>query len=443
MIRHPLYSAVGRTRADLTRVTDGIAASLRHFSAAQRRSAPPPPDSSNGNNDDGSSSTSNNSGSRRQRAAAAFDELMSINNDAQPSQSSQPSRQQPTSSNEFSRSASLGNNDFHSSSSRPNMNQPNLISVPRGGMGGSMGMGNGFRGGNNNNGGGGFRGGYDNGGSGFRGGSNNSSGGPSIIRGGFRGRGRGSFAGRGGPGGASRGRGRGRGGGGMGPGRDDRPQRRGRGRGRGGGEDGGARGRKKTEDEEHEADMDYVAPDVQAYLESKDIGTPMAFDPSVSLASLTGYGPALPTSNTGTSAFAASETVVRQARILGGGQAYHPTHLLHPHDIRAAYASADGPGIFFPTQNPTEACEWTQRAIRNKDIANPVPDETKKAVLEDALLGRYDGPKFAEDPTGIVRSYVKRDGTWNADAERRIEAKVRSLLPGGGVAKAGGARPKA
>ncbi|RYC57353.1 hypothetical protein CHU98_g8866, partial [Xylaria longipes] len=70
MIRQPFNSAIGRTRADLSRVTDGIAASLRAFSTAQHLAAAP----RDGINDSSPRPTG------RQRAAAAFSDLVEMNN---------------------------------------------------------------------------------------------------------------------------------------------------------------------------------------------------------------------------------------------------------------------------------------------------------------------------------------------------------------------------
>lgn len=169
------------------------------------------------------------------------------------------------------------------------------------------------------------------------------------------------------------------------------------------------------------------------------MGTTMAFNPSLTLESLTGWGPAVATSGT---PFGQGEIVMRQARILGGGQPFHPQYYMNPTDMRIGYR--DGTGIFVPPSE--EAKLWTKQVLKDKPIV--APPEVKTAILEDALLGKYDGPKYADpnDTTGTIRSYVKRDGTWNVQAERRIEEKVRTLLPGGRPAgKAGGqeARPKA
>ncbi|KAI1342908.1 hypothetical protein F5Y15DRAFT_428875 [Xylariaceae sp. FL0016] len=384
MIRYPLRTAAaaGRTRADINRVTDGIAASLRSFSVAQRLQK-----------DDERNDRQVQSG--RQRAAAAFDELMSNYDSPRPG---------PT------------------STSTPGSGPTSQAAPARGGIitGAPLRSRGGFRGGLNI-----IRDGFR-GRGGAPGGGGLARGGGEFSRG--RGRGQGEF----------RGRGRGRGqGGAMGRGRDDRP-RRGRGGGRGGRGGKGSGYLRKEDEEEEEVDLSpqqrLEMAKFEKYLQKMtenpdtvdkipgEYGVTMDFDPSVSVDTLNGYGPAVPVSG---SRFAASETVVRAARVLGGGQPYEETNVFLPDDIHKMYKQ--GEGVFCPTP---DAREWTGRAIKTKLES---PDEaTKTAILEDTLLGKYDGPKFAEKPLDIIQNYVKRDGTWNADASRRIQEKVRSLLPGGG-----------
>ncbi|OTA64163.1 hypothetical protein K449DRAFT_381107 [Hypoxylon sp. EC38] len=396
MIRHPLHSAVGHTRPDLCRVTDGIAASLRKFSVSARRSNP------DDKNDDP------NKPNGRQRAAAAVDELIAT-------------VERTVSFSKQTLAPKSGPSLPQTQAQRSNV--INVKSLPRGGLNGT-----GFRRLNLSN---------------TGGSTDRSASGPNIIRGGFRGRGQGpttttsSSFGMRGP------RPQGREGGGVSFNRDDRP-RRARGS-RAGGGSGGRRRRRYGEDREdgkkrdEEEKSQGMEPRVKAYLDQKEMGTTMAFNPSLSLESLTGWGPAVATSGT---PFGQGEIVMRQARILGGGQHFHPQYLMPPDDIRAGYR--DGTGIFVPPSE--EAKQWTKQVLKDKPIV--APPEVKTAILEDALLGKYDGPKYADpkDTVGTIRSYVKRDGTWNVQAERRIEEKVSTLLPASRpTGQAGGqeARPKA
>ncbi|KAI0186299.1 hypothetical protein EV127DRAFT_173720 [Xylaria flabelliformis] len=376
MIRQPFNSALGRTRADLSRVTEGIAASLRAFSTAQQLAAPP---QDGINSSSSSSSSSSPRPTKGQRAAAAFSDLVGMNNEIS------PSRPPPQQSNTVFRKLDLR------SDAAP-LAIPSASSSP-------------------------------------------GSGGPNIIRGGFRGgfRGRGGFS----RGGAAGGRGGGFGGGGMGAARRGRG---GGGRGSARGGEGGRGGRRGQGDGEGLEEQDNLknewSPEVMAMREAKERGALHQFDPSISITDLVGWGPAVATAN---SSFAKDETVLRQARILGGGQAFHPLHTQGSDDMWTQYNK--GTGVFFPTE---EVKKWSAEAMGLEAFA-PVPKETKDAVLQNALLGTYEGPQYVElgDTLGVVQNYVKRDASWNADAQRRIEAKIKSLLPGGRTRPAnpaGGAR---
>ncbi|KAI0384139.1 hypothetical protein F5Y04DRAFT_236740 [Hypomontagnella monticulosa] len=396
MIRHPLHSAVGRTRPDLNRVADGIAASLRQFSFSAGRSADDQPQRPTG----------------RQRAAAAVDELIAT------AESSTSSAKQTLATSSGSRPQGSSQSSSSDTARPPPRSQgPNIITLKNI-----------------------SRGAPDSGNGGIA----------NLIRGGFLGRGRGrgggSFAPSAGRGGFA---GRGRGGARAGGNRDDRPRRsrRGGARGRRGrdedGEGGGRRGRGRGRDNQGDEGQARIGsdPEVKAYLAQKETGETIAFNPSVSLAELAGWGPAMATSAT---PFAQGETVMRQARILGGGQNFHPTYLENQHEMRVAWR--DGPGVFVPPSE--DAKVWAKQVLGDREVK--APEEIKTAVLEDALLGKYEGPKYTDpsDTLATVRNYAKRDGTWNAGAERSIEAKVRSLLgpsaaPAAAKAGAAKARPKA
>ncbi|KAI0849642.1 hypothetical protein F5Y00DRAFT_55468 [Daldinia vernicosa] len=434
MIRHPLNSAVGRARPDLNRVADGIAASLRQFSVSARRS------SAEDDNDDDYSQRH----SSRQRSIAAVNELIATVDSGINFGASRPAQNTTTTT-----ATTTANPPPPARSQGPNI--ITLKNIPRGFNGITRTPSGGpniirtdslpSRGGFNSIGRTGAPAGMP-----LRLGAN---GGPNIIRGGFRGRGGGgSFPSgggsprfgpprQGGPGGGSPRFGPPRGGGNRRP--DDRPQRARRARGsRRQKSDDDERGVKRQE-EQQAKDEEIDTPAVKAYLEGKETGKTMAFNPSLSLASLAGWGPAVATSS---SPFGQGETVLRQARILGGGQAFHPQHLEQPLSLHLAWR--DGNGAFVPPSR--EARLWKKQVLKDRPFEAPA--EVKTAVLEDALLGRYgEGPKYAdpEDTIGTLRSYVRRDGTWNAHAQRSIEAKVRSLLgqSGGQPAGSGAAKPEA
>ena len=191
MIRQPLRTALvgARTRPDIHRVTDGIAASLRQFGTAQRLCAGPGDKNNSGDGNDPNAS-------RRQRAVAAVDELIAMTESTvdqlqhnqppgQEEQQQQQQDQQQLPSSPLSRQA------------------PNIIKVDRLPIRGGL---TGFRkvimpSGDNS-----------------RGGSHDAN--PNIIRGGFRPRGRGGFGLGAQNGGGRIGGGRGDGRGGRGRGRE-------------------------------------------------------------------------------------------------------------------------------------------------------------------------------------------------------------------------------
>ncbi|KAI3333999.1 hypothetical protein F4824DRAFT_221264 [Ustulina deusta] len=362
MIRPPFNSAIGRTRADLSRVTDGIAASLRAFSTAQQLAAPPP-DINGGSNDITPRPTG------RQRAAAAFSDLMDL--------SSGKSLRPAGGSATVFRALDLRSDSTSIAVSKASLLGRSPVNVIRGG----------FRG----------RGGFNRGGAGMRGGR---PGGP-------------------GPAGA------------MGAGRGRRR------------EGGGGRGRRRRDGTEDEDDAAPTAegdsPEVLALREEREIGSAQPFDPSISMRDLAGWGPVVAVAG---SRAAKDDTVIRQAGILGGGQPFHPLNSFSSADMWQRYS--EGSGVFFPSEDMKNYAA----GLMGVEAFPPVPTETKDAVLQSALLGTYDGPQYADldDTLGAVRNYVRRDASWHSDAGRRIEEKVRSLLPGGKTEPAntsGGARASA
>ncbi|KAI0096107.1 hypothetical protein GGR51DRAFT_544216 [Nemania sp. FL0031] len=391
MIRQSLNSATGRSRAELTRVTDGIAASLRAFSTAQRLAAPPP--------QDGSSNGDSPRPSGRQRAAAAYSDLADLNNSN--GNRPRPSGQSGFAWKKIDLRPESATSTTSTTSTTPGAPSPRIfnridlrsesatISVPRAPTTGAPNI---IRGG--------FRGGFG---------------------GGFRGRGRGGFN----RGGAMAGAGRP--GGTMGQGR-----RRGGGERSGGGGRGGRKRDRDQGDDQADAGEDDWSPEVKAMWETKEVGTLHQFNPSLSRSDLVGYGPGAPIDG---SSAAKDDAVLQQARILGGAQGFRSGYTLRPWELRDRYKSKNGTGVFFPNE---EVKKWSLENTPSMKLFR-VFGRTKKAVLQAALLGTHKSPRHAdlEDTLGTVRSYAARGATWNADASRRIEEKVRSLLPGGSTGPAG------
>lgn len=210
---------------------------------------------------------------------------------------------------------------------------------------------------------------------------------------------------------------RGGGGGGRGRGRrigDDRPRRNNKGE-KDGDENMNQSGynafKLKWENTDHE---------YERMVGEVEEGVDLVYNPSFNLEDLAGYAPAVATAS---SPLAQAGTVMFWERMVGGSQAYHPTHVLHHREAVKRYQ--EGEGVFFPT---IEAKEWTSK-VTGVEFKAP-PEEFKTAMLESAFLGQYDGPKYVEsdDILGKVRSYARKHGTYNGEAKRALENKVSSIL---------------
>ncbi|ETS74801.1 hypothetical protein PFICI_13285 [Pestalotiopsis fici W106-1] len=407
MIRHSIHNGLGRGRPELSRLSEGISASLRMFSAAQARCA---------EDNDGARSSS------RQRSAAAGSELLSMN-DKRNNTPTTPKTPAPRSSPKIISVGSAGGARTTGFTGFKKVDAKDL-SKPLPGAAAPGGPGGIIRGGFRGRGGGAFP---SRGGGAF----------PSRGGGAFPSRGGGNFAARrggaaGGGDGQFRGGGRGRGRGRRRGGPDDRPQRSNR--------PDAAAMQEENEFQRFKAFGTAEDPELIEYYEAVECGVERPYQPTGPkdlLASLAGYAPAIASSP---SPLAKEATIISQAVVLGGGRRYHPEAWPSPPDAWSQLKQ--GNGVFFPNER---AKAWVNNFSKTK--YQSVPKETQTAVLDAAILGKYDGPKHAElkDTIGTVRSFVKRHGTWNAAAERSIEARIKSLLPGAaqsGPAKGGQAQGK-
>ena len=175
-----------------------------------------------------------------------------------------------------------------------------------------------------------------------------------------------------------------------------------------------------------------MTPEERAFLAKQAEGEYQVFNPSVTLESLAGYAPAVPSSS---SRLAHAATVIRQARILGGGEPYTEDNVPAPEDVNARFRW--GHGVFFPSDHARESslknvssqlATKLKAQIRKKGGAAP---EVSEAILQDALRGVYNGPQYATpgDATSSVNNYTHRDNSWTADGERMAHSKIQSLLP--------------
>lgn len=184
----------------------------------------------------------------------------------------------------------------------------------------------------------------------------------------------------------------------------------------------------------------------QAWLEAREVGTATAYEPSLTLESLVGYGPAVASSSASTSAVGNTSAVLRAMRVLGGGM---PFCAELPNPTAAHDRLMRGGIVFFDSaaeRAATEAALLSNRLVKqltktSKDGSQPLrailpaSAATQTAILETTVRGLYAeaGSNGQTGSSGAVfealRRYRSKDATWSAEAGRIVENKVRSLLP--------------
>lgn len=153
-------------------------------------------------------------------------------------------------------------------------------------------------------------------------------------------------------------------------------------------------------------------------------GVVTAYVPTVTAESLAGYGPALASD----AAVAKMESAMRAMRILGGGRPFDPVTTVTG-DIREAvkrYSHEKKP-LFFSSKEEKEWLESCRPGFRFK----PAEDATKQAVLDAAVLGKYEKPQFVDvsNVMGTLANYHSREPTYLPSESQAFIAKVRELLP--------------
>lgn len=304
----------------------------------------------------------------------------------------------------------------------------------------------------------------------------------SLPRGGLRGRGgprggargglRGGAAGPGGPGGpggprasspgatnrfsgdrgaGSRGRARGRRGG-----RGGRGGKRG-GRRDGEGEQGEGGLQKRRERKIDESDL--IEPAEKEFDDYIRFGTRTNYTPSLNFESLAEYMPPV-ASNSAKKA----STILQNLSYLGTGERVATPQGLQASNY-AASATQGGMDFFADVESRRAAEEYLQKKrydeavakakadapegtepapveMNTEPIIKDVEDSIKKAILEQAVAGKYEAPKPPTDPVTISRNWHLRAETWTEKETQAFEAKLTSLLAKGnkGPAKKAGAK---
>ncbi|KAL2183790.1 hypothetical protein L209DRAFT_662118, partial [Thermothelomyces heterothallicus CBS 203.75] len=164
-------------------------------------------------------------------------------------------------------------------------------------------------------------------------------------------------------------------------------------------------------------------PEEQAVLDRLDKGEVVPHTPKLTRETLTGYGAAVATD----APIGPAETVLRNMRLMTGGMAFNSdsgvTTDLKEVMKRYFYKKP----IFVHSKGERE---WIESAYPKLRLVGP-NEKIKKAILEPAVLGKYEQPKFADitDVKGTVANYHSRTSTYmDADSQKFID-KVLSLLP--------------
>ncbi len=211
--------------------------------------------------------------------------------------------------------------------------------------------------------------------------------------------------------------------GGRGVGRGGtRGGRGGRGRGRGNGQ---KRGRRKPIAEENE-EPPLTDEEIRKLDESDGGGPPHPYEPRTSLEYLLGKGaPAVPTSQRGV-----LETMVHKFEVATNNEGLE-ARKVKVHEWMIKY----GKGTFFES---LQAKDWAVGAKKQH-----LSEEQKDEIERHWVAGQYDGPKFAEkdDIIGQVESYTRRNGTYLPEDMRKLQEKLKALLPPN-LVKPSGSQPK-
>lgn len=169
-------------------------------------------------------------------------------------------------------------------------------------------------------------------------------------------------------------------------------------------------------------------------MATRDQGERRPYVPSLTAGSLTGWGPAMPSS---AGSRGVVETAMRSMRILGGGQPFEPGWNNDPVDNAERYEA--GKPVFFA--DPAER-QWL---VENSDLdeVRGASEETQQAIVDAALRGKIAAPPryvpLGTDPLATVNMYLAREATYGSAQSKAFADKFASLLPGAARRGAGNA----
>jgi hypothetical protein len=160
----------------------------------------------------------------------------------------------------------------------------------------------------------------------------------------------------------------------------------------------------------------------QEWVNHVEQGVVTPYNPSLTLESLVGYGPAIATdSNLGK-----VESAMRSMRILGGAMAFNSDGLrLEPTEYVKRYYQEKP--VFFHSKQEKDWVEAAKPGVK----FSPLSEATKTAIIDAAILGKYEAPQSI--PVGntleAIKSYQIRNATVTAEDGDKFNQKMQSLLP--------------
>lgn len=216
-------------------------------------------------------------------------------------------------------------------------------------------------------------------------------------------------------------------------------------------------GRRKEEDED-----DTMDPAEREFDDAMRFGVETVFNPSVTLESLAEFMPATPITPAGRAATALQSLarigtadpigapLVWQARSYAQQVEASGVHLFPDAETRAATeaylqqkrrdeaaakAGADGDG------SGETAKDGAGGGGDEEPILQPASEAVRQVIMDEAIAGRHEAPRFGSDPAAVAHAWLLRSETYSPGDRDKFEAKLQSLLSRAG--KAGAARPKA
>ncbi|EAQ92826.1 hypothetical protein CHGG_01061 [Chaetomium globosum CBS 148.51] len=164
-------------------------------------------------------------------------------------------------------------------------------------------------------------------------------------------------------------------------------------------------------------------PEEQAVIDRLEKGEVVPFDPQLTMNSLTGYGAAVATD----ASVGQVETVLRTMRLMTGGMAFNSESGVTA-DVKEVMKRYRAKKPIFVHSKGEKA--WIESAQPRLKLVGPDAG-TKKAIIEPAVLGKYEAAGFAEvgDTAGTMANYHSRTFTYMGADSQKFMDKVLSLLP--------------